>query len=281
MTETAGRIRYGTSSWSEASWDGVFYPAGTAPADRLRHYATQFDAVEVDATYYAIPSPRTVEGWAERTPSGFTIAAKVPGSITHCGKDHRPDASRVLVPDCVGADLERFLDVMRRLGERRGPLLLQFPYFNRDAFAGPHEFLARLDRCLAALPDDFRYAVELRNKQWLGPALLDILRRHRVALALVDLNYLPHADELTFDPSTTDFAYVRLIGDRKAIDAITDRFDRIVVDQRPRLERWARVLQALRARTPEIFAFANNHYAGHAPETIRSLAAIVASAAPA
>lgn len=270
-----GRFRYGTSSWSEKSWEGAFYPAGTAAGDYLRHYATQFDTVEADSTYYRIPPARMVDGWVEKTPPGFLLSAKFPGSITHGGKEQKPDPERVLVPEVVGDELEQFLTVMRRLGDRRGPLVLQFPYFNRQVFPGPGPFFERLDAFLGLLPDDFRYAVELRNKSWLKPPLLEILRRHRAALVLVDLVYMPHPDEYGFDPVTTEFSYVRLIGDRKAVEEKTDRFDRIVVDHGPRLRRWADVIRRMMQHVPEVFAYANNHFAGHGPATIRELAGLV------
>src|SRR5206468_3839445 len=82
-TAAAGLVRFGTSSFSSEDWVGPFYPPGTAPGDFLRHYAHAFDTVEVDATYYAVPSARTVDGWVAKTPEGFLLAAKFPRSIVH------------------------------------------------------------------------------------------------------------------------------------------------------------------------------------------------------
>jgi uncharacterized protein YecE (DUF72 family) len=269
-----GRFLYGTSSWSEASWVGSFYPSGTKPADMLGVYATHFDTVEADNTYYRVPAPALVRGWRAKTPAGFVMASKFPCTIVHCGEGQKPDAAKVLVREHVGADLDRYLESMRELGDRAGPLVLQFPYFDRAAFAGVGPFVDRLAPFLAALPGDFRYAVEVRNKAWIQPALLDVLRAHKSALVLVDLAYMPHPADLAraHDLITTDFTYVRLIGDRKKIDALTKRFDRIVLDQTPSLERWAELLAGLVPRVRETYAYANNHYAGHAPETIRDLA---------
>jgi uncharacterized protein YecE (DUF72 family) len=268
-----GRLQFGTSSFSERSWVGAFYPEGTAPTEFLSFYATQFAAVEIDATYYAIPDDRVVDGWASRTPERFKICAKFPRSIVHGGSEAQPDAQRVLVPEVIGDDVERFLTSMARLGDRLGPLVLQLPYFNRDAFDGPARFLARLGAFLERLPPEFRYAVEIRNKSWIGRPLLDLLRAHRTALVLVDLAYMPHPADLQtrLDLTTTDFVYTRLIGDRKAVDAITEDFDRIVVDQTRRLGRWATLLEGYLARGIDTWVFANNHYAGHAPATIRDL----------
>lgn len=273
---SAPRLLFGTSSFSEPSWQGTFYPEGTRPADYLAHYATQFPAVEVDMTYYRIPEPAMVEAWNRGTPDGFRICAKFPRSVVHAGDGPQPDAARVLVPELVGDDVRQFLDAMAVLGDKLGPLLVQLPFFAGRSFAGLPAFLARLEGFLAFLPDTFRYAVEVRNKLWIQPPLLDLLRRHRCALALVDFAYMPHPIDLAkrFDLVTAagDFLYVRLIGDRKATEAAAHgRFDRIVVDQSRPLARWAILLQQLMPRVREVYTFANNHYAGHGPATIRDL----------
>jgi len=270
-----GTLHFGTSSWSEKSWVGPFYPPGTRPGDFLPVYATRFDTVEADNTYYAIPDERLVRGWAAKLPSGFRMAAKFPRSIVHAGEGPRPDPARVLVPEAVAEDTATFLERMRILGPKCGPLVLQFPFFNRTVFEHEQVFLARLDAYLGELPADFRYGVEVRNKAWLGEPLLEVLRRHRVALVCVEIAYMPHPARLAerMDLVTTDFAYVRLIGDRKAVEARTKTFDKLVLDQGRSLERWADLLTDFRDRVPETYVYANNHYAGHGPATIRDLAA--------
>ncbi|MCC7011526.1 MAG: DUF72 domain-containing protein [Planctomycetes bacterium] len=277
MHSVSGRLIHGTSSWSEKAWEGVFYPAGLPAAERLRHYATQFHSVEADVTYYRVPERRTVSAWAARTPDDFVISAKFPRSVVHGGDGAQPDGERVLVHEHVAADLERFLDTMALLGPKCGPLVLQFPYFNRSAFASVEPFRERLDTFLGRLPSGFRYAVELRNKTWIDRPMLELLSRHRCALALVDLVYMPHPAELAerFDLVTTDFAYARLIGDRKHIDSLTDRLDHVVLDQSERLARWSVLVRELLNRVREVYVYANNHYAGYAPDTIRDLAARV------
>lgn len=136
-----GRIRWGTSSRSEKSWVGPFYPKGTKPGDFLPFHATRFDTVEADNTYYRIPGVKMVASWASKLPE--------------------------------------------------------------------------------------------------------------------------------------DFAYARLIGDRKRIESVTKTFDKIVLDQTPHLESWAELLRRANESVPETYVFANNHYAGHAPDTIRQLRALV------
>ena len=105
-----GTLRYGTSSWSEKSWVGPFYPEGTQPGDYLRHYATVFDTVEADVTYYRVPDRRLVDGWNEKTPDGFVLSAKFPRGIVHGGDGPKPDGSKVLLPEHVRGDTDRFLE---------------------------------------------------------------------------------------------------------------------------------------------------------------------------
>ena len=280
MMSAMAELFWGTSSWSAKGWIGPFYPPGTRPADMLGLYAGRYRAVEADTTYYGIPRLQTVAAWAERTPEDFALCAKFPRSIVHRGEGPRPDAATILVWEKVGAETERFLAVMAGLGPKCGPLILQFPYFNRELFAEAGPFLDRLDAYLAHLPKDFRYGVEIRNRAWLAAPLLALLRRHGVALVLVDLAYMPHPADLPedLDAVTADFSYCRLIGDRQATEKLTRSFDRIVLDQGPRLARWAAFLRSLHSRVETTYVFVNNHYAGYAPGTLDDLQRLVRQA---
>ena len=273
----AGTIHWGTSSWSEKSWVGPFYPEKTKPADYLPHYATRFGTVEADNTYYAVPAPQVVEGWERKLPDGFRMAAKFPRTIVHGGERSRPDPDKVLVPEAVGDETKLFLQRMSILGSKLGPLVLQFPWFRRDVFPERGPFLERLDAYLDALPKDFRYGVELRNRDWIDEELLAVLRRHDTAFVWVELVNMPHPLQLAerLDVWTTDFAYARLIGDRKAVDRATKTFDRIVLDKDAGMRSWSPLLRASLERVPETYVYANNHYAGHGPETVRRLQALV------
>lgn len=273
----SGRIRFGTSGWSERRWIGPFYPEGTRPLDFLAYYARQFDTVECDTSHSRPLSRSMVRGWEGRTPEGFKLAAKFPRSVVHGSDSERPNAARLLVREHVQHDTDAFLEAMAELGSKAGPLVLSFPHFPLKTFATLGAFLDRLDPFLAGLDPRFRYAVELRNKSWLAPELLHVLRRHRVALALVDVSGMPHPDELELDLVTTDFGYVRLIGERDEHDTRPPaRTGRVALDVDQRLERWARLLRMLKERMGLIYAVANDAFAGHAPATVRELAARVA-----
>ena len=256
----AGAIRLGTSAFTAAGWEGSFYPAGMKPADFLHYYAQQFDSVEVDSTFYRTPSPAMVRRWKEQTPRGFLFAAKVQQKITH---------EQVLV-DCE-QDWKNFLSVMDLLEEKLGPLLFQFPYFNKKAFATVDDFLARLVPFLKKLPKGYRFALEIRNKNWLVPKFADALRERGVTLALIDHPWMPRPAEIfaRFDPITGSFAYIRWLGDRKGIEEITKSWDKTIVDRRRELTEWANICWKISGRGVPVFAYANNHYAGNAPATVR------------
>lgn len=266
-------VRIGTSSFSENDWVGPFYPSGTKPAEYLVYYAKKFNTVEIDATYYAIPSAGTVDGWRLKTPDGFLISAKFPRSIVHGGKEAKPDAKIILDPEATYSVRDKFLEVMNRLGDRLGPLVLQFPYFSKAVFDSSAIFMDNLDKFLTDLPKEFRYAVEIRNRGWLTGEFAEMLRRHDVSLVLVDQAWMPHADEVEkkFDPVTSNPAYIRLLGDRKEIEAITTSWDKEVIDRGDRLERWAEVVARLVEREVETLIYINNHYAGFAPATAERL----------
>ncbi|MGD0125334.1 MAG: DUF72 domain-containing protein [Terriglobia bacterium] len=253
-------LRLGTSSWSSQDWVGVFYPAGTAPADFISEYAKHFDTVEVDSTFYRTPSPAMVRNWAARTPDGFLVAAKFPQVITH---------ERVLV-DCA-SEVSEFLKAMDLLGDKLGPLLIQFPYFNKQAFPQPHDFLLRLSNFLEQLPNDRAFAVELRNKYWINDRFLDLLRARNVALALIDHPWMTPVEQLVArqDVVTANFAYLRWLGDRKGIEERTQSWDKIIIDRTREMETWIPIIRALLKRGINILGFFNNHYAGFAPGSIK------------
>ena len=128
----AAELRVGTSAFTAAGWETAFYPEGMKAAEYLSFYATKFHTVEVDSTFYRTPALSTVKGWYAKTPADFVFALKVPQAITH---------EKVLV-NCQD-DLKHFLDTASVLGEKLGPILFQFGYFNKSAFKSQAEFLAR------------------------------------------------------------------------------------------------------------------------------------------
>jgi uncharacterized protein YecE (DUF72 family) len=248
-------IRIGTQGWNYDAWVGPFYPIGTRAADYLLLYARAFGTVEVDSTFYAIPSAKSVRDWAARVPAGFTFALKLPKEISHENRLRDP-----------GGVAPLFFDRARELGEKLGPILIQLgPDFMPSEAPALAEFVA-------GLPRDLQFAVEFRQRGWIDENVLALLADHNVALALTDARWIPRKTMLSLaDRPTADFAYVRWMGpDRKIVD-----YSHIQFDRSRELEAWSQVLQALATRVKVVWGFANNHFAGHSPSTARDLQKLV------
>jgi uncharacterized protein YecE (DUF72 family) len=250
-------LRIGTSAFTAAGWSGSFYPEKMQPRDFLTYYATKFDTVEVDSTFYHSPPASTEMGWNAKTPKGFVFALKIPQIITH---------EKCLV-DCQ-AELNAFLNSADLLGDKLGPLLFQFGYFNKKAFASGEDFLAVLKPFLKKLPTGYRLALEIRNKAWLNAEFADLLRAHKVALVLQDQVWMPTPSQMAFDYYTADFTYVRLLGDRQGIEKLTKTFDKVIVNRSKDLRSWVDVCHQATHRGVSVWVYINNHYAGHAPATV-------------
>ncbi|HYC58456.1 MAG TPA: DUF72 domain-containing protein [Thermoanaerobaculia bacterium] len=247
-------ILIGTQGWNYDAWVGPLYPAGTRAAEFLPTYAKAFCAVEVDSTFYAVPDARAVRAWNERTPRDFTFALKMPREVTH---ELRLRNAEGLVRD--------FLDRVRELGSKLGPILLQVgPDFTAEE-------MPALEQFVPALPRDLRFAIELRQRTWMRrdvlPRLLELLAHHGIALALSDGRWIRRETMLALaERPTADFLYVRWMGpDRE----ITD-YSRIQFDRSEEIGAWAEVLRNV-ANTIDVFGFFNNHFAGHSPESAREM----------
>jgi uncharacterized protein YecE (DUF72 family) len=253
----------GTVSWSKLDWVGAFYPANLKPAQFLENYAESFRTVEIDSTFYRIPPRPMVSGWRDRTPAGFVFAAKIPRFITH----------QKLLRDCQ-KDLSSFLKVMEALGDKLGPLLLQFPYFNKNTFASREQFDRLLRPFLEGLPKGFRFAVEIRNKNWITWDFLELLRERSVGFTLLAQAWMPPIDTLAkaLDLVTADFCYTRFMGDRKEIETKTQRFDALLDDKTEEMTIWSRELKKIVAQGTKTFTFFSNYYAGYGPGSARLFA---------
>ncbi len=262
MSEQSHPILIGCSGWSYPDWEGVFYPEGMNAGEYLEWYADRFPIVEVDSTFYRAPTARMVRGWRDRTPADFRFALKVPKVITH----------EKQLRDCA-EEVAGFVTAILPLGEKIHSALLQMGYFNKGAFGSLDEFLAVLDAFLAAWPHHrVPLAIEIRNPRWVGSELAQVLKAHDTALTLTAQKWMPSPAEVVakIDPVTGPFSFVRLIGDREAIEKIATTWDKIVVDRSAELAEAAGVIEGLARRVP-VAVFVNNHYAGHAPATARDL----------
>jgi uncharacterized protein YecE (DUF72 family) len=244
-------LHLGTQGFTYPSWVGPFYAPGTRSSAFLEHYAAQFDTVELDTTFYAIPRASTVAGWRERTPDGFCFAAKFPKSITH----------EKLLADCAD-ETAAFLAAMTQLDRKLGPLLLQMP---PSWAADQADTLAAF---LAALPAGLRYALEVRHRSWLAketfPRLLDLLRKQAVALCLVQHAWMPRLDAVT-----AAFVYIRWLGRRS--DIPDDDFSHVRINRDAQLDLWAEQVAGYLRAGVTVYGYFNNHYQGHSPASVRSL----------
>ena len=248
MADT-GKIYLGTQGFSFDDWVGPFYPEGTPKKKYLEAYAEKLPAVEIDSTFYGIPRATTVEGWKKRTPPDFRFAAKFPRLITHDKKLDR-----------AGGDAEAFVGTMQALGSKLAVLTLQFAYDFKPTY------FDRLDEFLSDLPEGPRYAVEIRNREWLNTDLGEMLSQHNVALVLQDLHYMPKLDWIT-----AEFTVIRWLGRRKDIEV----FDRIQIDRSGVLEEWAEKVRHFIDSGVDVYGFFNNHFAGHSPESVRQFASML------
>ncbi|MBC8204048.1 DUF72 domain-containing protein [bacterium] len=266
-------ILFGTSSFSSKDWVGSFYPEDTKPVNFLRYYAQQFNTVEIDFTYYAIPSPKTVASWAEKIPDDFLVAVKFPRAIVHAGEDKHPNAEALLDHNILQKVIKKFFKNIKKLGNKLGPMVLQFPYFNKKTFPTSEAFFTKLDNFLERLPKEMQYAVELRNRHWLNDDFLSILRKHNTAFVFVDQAWMPMPDEFqNLDRFlTADFCYIRLLGNRKEVEALTTTWEKEVLDRTENLERITDFLADLYSRKMRTYVYVNNHYTGHAPAAVRRL----------
>ncbi len=263
----------GTSSFSTDDWRGGFYPPDLAPSDYLSWYARTFHTVEIDATWYALPSAHTVRSWASKVPDGFIFSLKVPKVITH----------DLGLENCR-AELQTFLARLEPLGARRGPLLLQFPYIAKgqdaEEYETGREFLRRLAAFLPLLPAGGQYVVEVRNAKWVAAPLLDLLRRRGVALALTAYYTMPGAAQLFRgpDPVTAPFGYIRFLGNHRQMDRLVREareggtrakdWGELIVDRTRETADWVEIGRQLIRRQEGVFAYFNNHFAGYAPGSV-------------
>jgi uncharacterized protein YecE (DUF72 family) len=180
-------IYVGTSGYNYPEWRGTFYPEGFPAKKMFEFYAGHFRAVEINATFYRMPTQKITAGWLEQAPPGFRYVLKAPKQITHIKR----------LKDC-GDPLAFFCDSARVLGEHLGPLLFQLPpNFRAD--------VPRLEAFLKLMPSDVKAAFEFRHESWLTEDAYALLRAHRAALCIADFG-----DKSTPIEATAAHGYLRL-----------------------------------------------------------------------
>src|SRR5947208_980115 len=187
--EAEHQVYIGTSGWSYKSWDKTFYPRDVAKRAQFEFYATQFPTVEINNTFYRLPTTEMVLGWRDKAPPGFIYAVKGSRFITHMKKIANLDGS-----------LKKFLDRIKPMQKRIGPILWQLPPFlKRDQ--------PRLEAFLRMLPKSYCHAVEFRHRSWVDDHIFETLHNHGIAHASVSSLAMPM--DLTV---TADTVYIRFHG---------------------------------------------------------------------
>jgi len=248
-----GRARVGCSGWQYRHWRGDFYPDTLPQSQWFEHYASVFDTVEINNTFYRLPERATFKRWAERAPAGFEFAVKASRFLTHMKKLKDPEEP-----------VERLFSRMSALGSRLGPVLYQLP-------PGWAVDVERFHHFLGILPKDARHVVEFRHPSWYVPAIRSLAVEHGVTICLHDM-----AGSATGRDVTGPFVYVRFHGP-------SVRYGGSYTDER--LQRWAVWLNARLDDGCDVYAYFNNDVGGHAPRnalTLRRMldAAVMASAPP-
>lgn len=238
----------GTMGFAYETWRGAFYPEEMPERNFLAFYSQVFNGVEIDSTFYGIPRDGAVQRWVSATAEGFRICAKTPRLITH-----------EMSLFGVQVEMASYLETMRQLGDKLGPILIQFPpSFTAERFNDLKAFLA-------ALPPGMRFAVEFRHGSWYTQSgevteaqVVDMLKDYQVCWAATQYPGLPSRIH-----ATADFLYIRWIGQHGAFK--THEYERI--DRTADLEGWWKLILPHLNRVTEIYGFFNNDYAGHAPAT--------------
>jgi uncharacterized protein YecE (DUF72 family) len=235
----SSEVRIGCSGWNYRDWRGTVYPASLRAREWFAHYATLFDTVEINNTFYRLPEPATMDRWAEQAPEGFVYAVKLGQFGSH----------RMKLKDAVSW-LPNHVDRVCRLGHALGPTLVQLPpRWRRD--------VERLDEFFRVAPSELRWAVEFREPSWLDDRAFEVLARHGVALCIHDL--LPDHPWIR----TTNWTYLRFHGP----EALTRKYTGAYTGRRL----W-RIAERTREWIDEgtaVFGYFNNDYAGNAVSDAR------------
>ena len=224
------RVLVGTSGYNYPEWRGTFYPEKFSTDKMLGYYAERFPTVEINYTFYRVPTEKLLAGWAAGTPENFAFTLKAPRRITHDSKLQRCE-------DLV----QTFCRTSATLGPKRAALLFQLPpTFKKDAGV--------LRAFVELLPEGTRAAVEFRHPSWLDAEIFDVLRARNVALCVADSEKLSTPVEVT-----ADYAYFRLRDEGY---------------QQADIERWAKTIGGLTG-VKDVFVYFKHEEQGLGPDFAR------------
>lgn len=249
-------IYMGTSGFSYKDWVGEYYPPDLPQREWLSFYSREFNACEINSTYYAIPSAATMRAMMSKTGNGFLFTIKANQEMTH----QREDSAAACQAFCHA--LEPLIEA-----QKLGCILAQFPY-NFDYNSHNREYLSGIRQNLAGLP----LVVEFRNARWLKVEVFEWLRQHDMGFCCVDEPQLPNLLPPVAE-ATSKIGYIRFHGRNREKwwehEQAYERYDYTYRDEE--LREWMPKIRKLNSSTEKVFIFANNHWKGQAVKTVRQL----------
>jgi uncharacterized protein YecE (DUF72 family) len=233
------QLSIGTSGWHYKHWCGSIYPKKCPPSQWFDRYTRLFDTVEVNNSFYRLPTEDAVRHWHDSAPPGFCFAVKASRFITHIKRLRHPENA-----------IAMFFSRVELLGHKLGPILFQVP-------PNWHVDAERLAEFLPALPRNHRHVFEFRNESWNTPPIFDLLRRHKIAFCIHDWRGSQSPVQLT-----TDFTYIRFHG-------TTGKYQGNYDEQL--LRTWAARIRSWAARLSHIYVYFNNDQHGYAVTDAQAL----------
>jgi uncharacterized protein YecE (DUF72 family) len=226
-------VYIGTSGYHYKHWVGKFYPDGMKPPQMLAFYVKHFDTVEINNSFYRLPSTAAFENWRDSTPKGFCFAVKASRFITHMKKLKDPESG-----------LSNFLPRAEALGTKLGPIVFQLPpHWRCDT--------ERLAEFLEHLPRRHRYSFELRDTTWHTHSVFELLSRYNAAFCIYELAGFQSPLEIT-----ADFSYIRLHGPKEK--AYQGNYSHTS------LVKWASRIKQWREELKAVYLYFDNDEAGYA-----------------
>jgi uncharacterized protein YecE (DUF72 family) len=236
-------IHIGCSGWHYLHWRGNFYPPDTKPGEFLKLYLSHFDTVEINNSFYRLPTEKALLDWQQAVPKGFHFSIKASRFITHNKK----------LKDS-GDSFKLFFDRVKLLSDRLGPILFQLPpKWNYNG--------TRLEEFLATLPPRHTYVFEFRNRDWLREEMFSLLRKYHVGFCIHDM-----PESITPEILTNNVAYIRFHGNgAKYSGGYSDEM----------LEQWATKIVNWHKSRIKVFVYFNNDIGGFAPKNALTLKAMI------
>ncbi|UCE41655.1 MAG: DUF72 domain-containing protein [Candidatus Aminicenantes bacterium] len=277
-------LKIGTCSWKFDSWKGLFYDADKSyrPDDYLADYARHLRSVEIDQWFWSLfpggiklPDIGTVKTYADSVPEDFLFTVKAPNSLTLTHfyakqpKKYAQYAGQANEHFLDNELLEKFLERLTLIERKLGPIMFQFEYLNKKKMPTKEMFFDKFHEFIIKAPKGYRYAIEIRNPNYLSPAFFRFLKDHDLGYVYLEGYYMPHIGEVyeKFQPATADFCIVRLHGgDRLEIETQTGGLWNRVISPKPEgLKAAAQIVRTNRRQNIVTFVNLNNHFEGSAP----------------